>query len=399
MKRISFLIRCCTIFGLGLLIAVGCGLISYDLGNAIPAPTSHVPATQQPAPKVVFFGSSTTVGVGATRGDRRWSTILSKYLGWEEYNESLSGSSLSTAPRTDKSWPIPAAVERWRDAVLRRHPDRVVMLYGANDAFWNLPLGNAKPPQPATFRGDTEILFSEMQTEFRPEQILVVTPQPNQATQDRRAPYDAALEAGAKEIGAPFIDAVRETFPAADLADFSADGLHLNNLGHAAFASYLAGKIADMGIAAAPPRAIGGNPLPTAQTALPGGFLRLDLDHPLSFGEIRQISAHWVGSGQARLIVMRPDGRGGYDVVYRTPVFNVAPGTTKTTVPRWWVLKGDRLGVWTNANILGSISGGTSKHLALRATEQTAVADIRPAAGSVEPQTLAIWIDPNQDSR
>ena len=392
MKRINLWIRGFTIFGLGIVLAAGCGLISPELGNAVPAPTSPI-ATASSIPKVVFFGSSTTVGVGATRGDRRWSTLLSKYLGWEEYNESLSGSSLSAAPRTDKSWDIPAAVQRWRDAVLRRHPDRVVMLYGANDAFWKLPLGTAQPPQPATFRGDTEILFSEMKTEFRPDQLLVVTPQPNQATADRRAPYDAALEAGAKEIGAPFIDALKDTFPASDLTDFSADGLHLNDLGHAAFASYLAGKIADMGIAAAPPIAAGGNPLPQALRPLPGGFLRVDLENPLSFGELRQISARWLKAGQARLVVMRPDGRGGYDTVYRTPVFNVEPGAAKTAVPRWWVLKGDRLGVWTSTDALGSVASTAAGHLSLRSTEKTAVADLRPAQGAIEPYKLAIWID------
>jgi len=396
MRRINIFIRYCTIFSLGILITAGCVLMRYDLGSAVPVPTSPGAAIQQPlapAPKVVFFGSSTTVGVGTTRGDRRWSTLVSKYLGWEEYNESLSGSSLSTAPRTDRSWPIPAAVERWRDAVLRRHPDRVVMLYGANDAYWNLPLGNAQPPQPATFRGDTEILFSQMQEEFHPDQLLVITPQPNQATQDRRAPYDVALEAAAKEIGAPFIDSVKETFPSADLADFSADGLHLNNLGHAAFASYIAGKIADMGIAAIPPTATGGNPLPEAQNSLAGGFLRLDMDNPLSFGEICEISAHWVKAGQARLVVMRPDGRGGYDAVYRTSVFHVEPGTTQTVVPRWWVLAGDRLGVWTDTDALGSVALASSQHTAVRRTEENAITDIRPAEGSVEPYSLALWID------
>jgi lysophospholipase L1-like esterase len=395
MKHINILIRYCTIFGLGILMTAGCVLIHYDPGSAVPAPTSSDAAIQQPlapTPKVVFFGSSTTVGVGATRGDRRWSTLVSKYLGWEEYNESLSGSSLSTAPRTDRSWPIPAAVERWRDAVLRRHPDRVVMLYGANDAYWNLPLGNTQPPQPATFRGDTEILFSQMQAAFHPDQLLVITPQPNQATQDRRAPYDAALEAAAQEIGAPFIDSVNETFPLADLADFSADGLHLNNLGHAAFASYIAGKIADMGIAATPPTATGGNSLPEAQNSLPGGFLRLDMDNPLSFGEIREISAHWVKSGQARLVVMRPDGRGGYDGVYRTPVFHVEPGTTQTAVPRWWVLAGDRLGVWADTDALGSVALASSQHIVVRRTEESAIADIRPTEGHVEPYSLALWI-------
>jgi len=148
-----------------------------------------------------------------------------------------------------------------------------------------------------------------------------------------------------------------------------------------------------MGIAEAPPRATGGNPLPAAQNALPGGILRLDMNNPLSFGEIRQISAHWVKSGQARLVVMRPDGRGGYDVVYRTSVFNVEPGTTQIPVPRWWVLEGDRLGVWTSTDALGSIASDRSQHLAVRRTEDDVVTDIRPHESQVEPYTIALWVD------
>lgn len=403
MKRLNKLLRNFTTFTLGILMVASCWLASHALGTTVLAASAasrtepHQPQAQAQAQaqteKVVFFGSSTTVGVGATRGDRRWSTLLAEYLGWEEYNESLSGSSLSKAPRTDKSWAIPAAVERWRSDILRRKPDRVVMLYGANDAFWKLPLGDETAPKPATYRGDAISLFSGLKTAFRPEQLIVITPQPNQATLDRRAPYDQVLATEAKRIGAKFIDAVTETFPSRDLTDFSADGLHLNNLGHAAFASALAGKLTDLGITAAPPPATGGSPLAHASKAIMGGYLRLDMAKPLSFGEIRMLSAHWVKPGKARLVVMRPDGRGGYNSLYRTDLFPVEPGTTHTPVPRWWVLEGDRLGVWTDTDALGVVPAKTAQHLSLQRTEKKVVTDIRPTEGKFEPYTLAVWVD------
>ena len=393
MKHTKLFAQRSFIFLLGMLMSVGCWLLSIHgqvtaPAMAVEAP-SFVKSTSASYPKVVFFGSSTTVGVGATRGDRRWSTLLSRYLDWQEFNESLSGSSLSKAPRTDKSWPIPAAVERWKDAVLRRHPDRVVMLYGANDAFWKLPLGDATSP--ATFRGDLKTLLSEMTTEFRPEQLVVVTPQPNQATLDRRSPYDIALKEGARQIGAHFIDAAQVPDFAEDLAALSADGLHLNNLGHAAFASYVAGKLANQGIVPMPSAAQGGSALLTAQTPLSGGFLRIDGAHPLSFGEIRSISAHWVAPGNARFLVMRPDGRGGYEAIYRTPLFSVKPGQMETSVPRWWVLKGDRLAVWTDTSCLGSEPSDTPQHLALARDMTTASIDVKATQGKAEMGTLAIW--------
>jgi lysophospholipase L1-like esterase len=395
MKKIKLYAKRLFIFLVGVLISLGFWLLSSN--GEVTLPTGAVAAqsftrASTNSPKVVFFGSSTTVGVGATRGDRRWSTLLSRYLDWQEFNEGLSGSSLSKAPRTDKSWPIPAAVERWKDAVLRRHPDRVVMLYGANDAFWKLPLGETQSS--ATFRGDLKTLLSEMTAEFRPEQLVVVTPQPNQATLERRSPYDTALKKGAQKIGAHFIDATQASDFLEDLAAFSADGLHLNNLGHAAFASYLAGKLVDQGITPMPPLAQGGISLPNVQKPLSGGFLRVDLAHPLSFGEIRTISARWVAPGEARLIVMRPDGRDGYEAIYRTPLFSVKSGLTQTVVPRWWVLKGDRLAVWTNTNCLGSEPSNTPQHLAFSQNMSAAITDVKSTQAQAQESTLAVWIAP-----
>jgi len=50
---------------------------------------------------------------------------------------------------------------------------------------------------------------------------------------------------------------------------------------------------------------------------------RIDLDNPLKFGEIQAIEAQWVAPGNAVLAVMRPNGRGGYEVLYRTSVLAV----------------------------------------------------------------------------
>ncbi len=344
-------------------------------------------------PKVVFFGSSTTVGLWATRGDRRWSTLLSRYLGWQEINESLSGSTLSKAPRDGNSFPPAAAVQRWRDAIVPRHPDLVLMLYGVNDAYWKLPLGDTVNPKPATFRGDLETMLTGMTKAFPADRVVVITPQPNQATLDRRSPYDLALQKSSKQVGAYFINAGNEAFAIEELPNYSADGLHLNNLGHAALASYIAGKLVDMGIATPPPIAQGGNKLTETTEALSGGFLRIDSDRPLSFGEIRTISARWVNSGRARFAVMRPDGRGGYEVVYRTPIFDVTSGVMATKVPRWWVLEGDRLAVWTDSSCLSSqtADGNKAHHIAIKLQGDVTIPDVMPNTASFDSHKLAIW--------
>lgn len=340
--------------------------------------------------KVVFFGSSTTVGLGATRGDRRWSSLLSRYLNWQEINEGLSGSTISVAKRDGKPAPVPAGLERWRSNVLSRHPDRVFVLYGVNDAFFRIPLGSSN--ERGTYQGDVNRMLTGMAKEFKPSQLIVSNSQPNQATSDRREPYDRILRETSKQIGSYFIDAAHEAFPQSELADYSADGLHLNNLGHAAFASYLANKMVDLGLEIPPALSVGGHKLAELPLeALPGGFLRIDLQHPLTFGRIRTLAATWSAPGQARLAIMRPDGRGGYEAIYRTPLFDVKPGVSKIQVPNWWVLDYDRLAVWTDNNCISGYPMPKNSVSQLAIPQNNKIRDVNANSGKIMSQALAIF--------
>ncbi len=379
---------------LGLVITGICLLGTQPpIANSLPQPTGSTTAQNSPSqprklPKVVFFGSSSTVGFGTTRGDRRWTTLLSRYLGWEEINEGLSGSTVSTALRGKELASVPSGLERWRENVLSRKPDRVIILYGVNDAFRRITLGTAT--QPGTYSGDLTKMLTGMAQEFQPHQLIISSSQPNQATLDRRQDYDRILQATTSQIGGYFIDAGKEAFPPSDLADYSADGLHLNNLGHAVFASYMANKMVDLGLEPAPPQAQGGNFSQNPIQSLPGGFFYIDLHHPLTFGRVRSIETKWVAPGRARIAIVRPDGRGGYEAIYRTSIFNVTPGTAQIEVPNWWVLDDDRLAVWTEGNCLGGyeLPPNSSGHLAV--PQGNLIRDIPASRGHLAPQSLAI---------
>jgi lysophospholipase L1-like esterase len=389
------------IFGhlLGLVSIGYCVLNTQPLiANSSPPPTVSIKASdpQTPIkklPKVVFFGSSTTVGFGTTRGDRRWTTLLSRYLGWEEINEGLSGSTVSTALRnTPELATVPSAIERWRKNVLSRKPDRVVLLYGVNDAFRRVPLGTAQ--QRGTYSGDLTKMLTDMAQEFEPHQLIISTSQPNQGTLDRRKDYDRVLVETTKQIGGYLVEAGNEAFPVSDLPDYSADGLHMNNLGHGIFASYLANKMVDLGIEPAPPQAQGGNLGSKAVQPLPGGFLYIDRHQPVTFGRVRTIETTWVAPGRARIVMMRPDGRGGYEAIYRTAIFTVTAGVSQVEVPNWWVLEGDRLAVWTEGNCLGGyqLAPNSVSHLAV--PQGNIIRDIPANRGHLAAQAMAIHIIP-----
>jgi lysophospholipase L1-like esterase len=381
------------------LVSIGCGILGTQplRANPLLQPTVSIQAQDlQPQskklPKVVFFGSSSTVGFGTTRGDRRWTTLLSRYLGWEEINEGLSGSTISVALRNRELASVESGLERWRKNVLSRHPDRVVMLYGVNDAFRRITLGTAT--QSGTYSGDLTKMLTGMAKEFQPHQLIILSSQPNQATLDRRKDYDRILQATTNLVGGYFIDSGKEAFPLSDLADYSADGLHMNNLGHAVFASYMANKIVDLGLEPSPPQAQGGNLIQQQLQPLAGGFLYIDLHHPLTFGRVRSIETKWVAPGRARIAIVRPDGRGGYEAIYRTSIFNVTPGTSRIEVPNWWVLDYDRLAVWTEGNCLGGYQLPINSVSHLAVPQGNMIRDIPANRGHLAAQALAIRIVP-----
>jgi lysophospholipase L1-like esterase len=371
----------------GLVSLVVVSTVVASTQQSLPAilPISSTLSYQQlPIPKplkVVFFGSSTTVGFGTTRGDRRWTTLLSKYLGWQEVNEGLSGSTISTGNWPGKPKSLASGLERWRSNVLSRHPDRVVMLYGVNDIFRQIPLGQTD--QLGTYNGDLNKMLTDMAKEFRPDQLINISSQPNQATLERRAPYDVSLLAVTTKVGGYFIDG-QAAFPVADLPGYAADGLHLNDLGHAAFASFLANKMVELGLELAPPNVPGGNQLTGQLQPLPGKTLLIDQLKPLAFGRLKTIEAQWVGSGQARLAVVRPTGRGDYELLYRTPLLTVNQGMSRVAVPNWWVLEGDRLAIWSDHSCIGG------SPLAASSIGHWAVPDLTPTVGQSMPQAIAI---------
>lgn len=341
-------------------------------------------------PKVAFFGSSTVHGYGASHRDRRWTSLLCRYLGFTELNMGLPGSTVS-APPEGNATAKPSLLARWRREVLPARPDRVVVMGGANDIFTRLPIG----PGPGTFTTHFGLLLDGLLGALAPNALVAVTAQPAPDLTRHRAPYDAATVAAAAERGVPAIDGTRAFPPALTLA-FSADGLHMNDRGHAAFASYMAASLIDLGWAPRPPAATGGSPIAAELRPLPGGRLYIDQAAPLSAGELSAIKVAWLGSGSGVVAVMRPDGAGGFRALYRTEAAPVDRGQAVYSVPRWRVLDGDRLAAWSDGPLLGAeaAASGTGRVLSHPFGLTVQVGDVPRGLAEPGSRVLAIQAVP-----
>jgi lysophospholipase L1-like esterase len=203
--------------------------------------------TPPDAPQVLFFGSSTTAGSGASSPERRFTSLLARRAGWREINEGLAGSTLTDVPgRTAAS----AEVRVRAIAASGIRPAVVLVMYGANDAISGVPLGDAGSP--GTFRHAAAAVLRALHGAFPRAVLVVCTPQPGRRLQRAREPYDAVLADEARAIGAVLLRG-DGAFAAEALPRYAADAIHLNDAGHAALAAHLEHALLQAGVIPEPP--------------------------------------------------------------------------------------------------------------------------------------------------
>jgi lysophospholipase L1-like esterase len=201
-------------------------LLAACTATADPRPSSG-------APRALFFGTSTTAGVGATGPERRWTALVAARLGWTEVNAGLSGSTLATVPERS----VRSGEARWRADVVAARPDVVVVQYGGNDVLLAVPLG--APGESGTFRDAAHATLRGLRDALPGVPVVVVEPQPAQSIAAARGPYDLALAEAAAAAGATLVRAAGIFAP----GDHAADGIHLDDRGHAALAEHVAAAL------------------------------------------------------------------------------------------------------------------------------------------------------------
>jgi lysophospholipase L1-like esterase len=215
--------------------AVVGAMTRYTFSNVTEDHTIVATFAEGPAPRAVFFGSSTVEGVGASDTAHRWTSLVAACFGWTEVNQGLSGSTMTMLDDSGTS-----AEARWRTAVVDQDPDIVFVQYGANDVTAEVALG--EPGQPQTFRNATSVVLGGIAAALPSAPFYVVEPQPATAL-GGRAPYDAALAEFAAPLDLPVVHA-GQAFPA---GQYAADWIHLDDAGHSALAQFVATSIAASG--------------------------------------------------------------------------------------------------------------------------------------------------------
>jgi hypothetical protein len=107
------------------LLLTGCAPATPE---ATPAemPVEQAPVTDPDAPLVAFYGDSYTRGTGASDTSLRWSTVICRDRGWNEFNPSWDG--LGFVNNRTGAVDLP-------DQIIDKQPDIVFITMGLNYNF------------------------------------------------------------------------------------------------------------------------------------------------------------------------------------------------------------------------------------------------------------------------
>ncbi len=195
--------------------------------------------------KAVFFGASTIAGDGASSPVKRFSTLVSQALGWEEINLGIGGTTMTG--RDDRGMVIDeeSGIGRVPD-ILHAAPAWVVILYGANDFAAGKPLGDADQFQQGTFYWDYDTALRGLIENLPDAQILLMTlvyradaALPN-ALGLTLEDYNGAIRQLADRYSLRLADAWENSgIDSRNFAALSADEAHLNDDGHQRLAAFV----------------------------------------------------------------------------------------------------------------------------------------------------------------
>lgn len=210
-------------------------VVEPGVSAAVQSSVAAAKAEQmQPSPVAVFIGDSYSAGAGATSTDKRWTTLVSKRLGWKQINLAKGGTGyLVTAGLAGCGVEFcPNYSGMIQDAVAA-NPEFVVVAGGRNDLSTTMPAADAI----STF-------FTDLRSALPDARILVISP----VWDDDPAPAGLAaiaadVRASAATVSAAYLDIGEPLNGQPQM--ISGDGLHPNDAGHAALAAAVVAALPD----------------------------------------------------------------------------------------------------------------------------------------------------------
>ena len=194
--------------------------------------------------KAVFYGASGIEGVGASSPAQRFSSIISRVMGWEECNLGIGGTPVTGRDDSGMIVAEDSGIGRVPDVVAAA-PGMVFILYGANDFVLSVPIGDPQVFRQGTFYWDFDTMLRGIKEALPAAQIVLSTPT---YRADANTPnvlglilddYTRVMRQMADRYDLCLLDAFAESgIDAQNFSSLAADECHLNDAGQERLAAF-----------------------------------------------------------------------------------------------------------------------------------------------------------------
>lgn len=200
----------------------------YDENNTLK------PVEYKELPTVAFFGDSYTSGVGASQGNKRWTTLLAQKLRWTEANMGMGGTGyLTTAGKEGCGKDTCPNYAGMIGAAVKAKPSVVVVSGGRNDLSQN----------PTDVAAAVRDFFTALRSELPEAKIIVTSPVWDATAPPARLDELArVVEGEAKAAKATYLDVGEPLVGHTNL--ITSDKVHPNDAGHQALSIAVEGALA-----------------------------------------------------------------------------------------------------------------------------------------------------------
>lgn len=184
----------------------------------------------------LFIGDSYSAGTGAEQTGQRWTSIVSKEMGWSQENRALGGTGYATEAGREGCGmeECPAYLARFEQTAEDVQADVVVISGGQNDF-------STYRDDPHEVERSIHDFYAQVSETYPEADVIVVGPSSPWQINDAARGVDAAVREAAGSIEAKYISLLDPNVIEPRM--LIEDRAHVNNDGHAAIAKRVLGAL------------------------------------------------------------------------------------------------------------------------------------------------------------